>query len=175
MSIFKRGRVYWYHFVFNGQHVQKSTKQGNPRVARQMEAAHRTGLAKGEVGIIERKRAPTLKGFAERFIAEISIQCSAKPRTVRFYAEKMTRLLQFEPLANASLDDIAEEAISAYIHHRRAQVSPASVNRELATLRRLLRLAYEWKVIARVPRIKLLAGERTREFVLARQAERAYL
>src|SRR5215467_3262082 len=38
MAIFKRGRIYWYHFLFNGQHVQQSTKQGNPRVARQMEA-----------------------------------------------------------------------------------------------------------------------------------------
>jgi hypothetical protein len=57
MSIFKRGNVYWYHFIFNGQHVQASTKQGNPRTARQIEAAHRTALAKGEVGITKRKRA----------------------------------------------------------------------------------------------------------------------
>jgi hypothetical protein len=49
MAIFKRGRVYWYHFIFNGQHVQETTKQGNPRVARQMEAVHRTSLAKGAV------------------------------------------------------------------------------------------------------------------------------
>ena len=55
MSIFKRGNVYWYHFLFNGEHIQKSTKQGNPRTARQMEAAYRTALAKGEVGITERK------------------------------------------------------------------------------------------------------------------------
>ena len=54
MSIFKRGRVYWYHLTFNGQHIQESTKQGNPNVARQIEAAHRTSLAKGEVGIQKR-------------------------------------------------------------------------------------------------------------------------
>jgi hypothetical protein len=24
MSIFKRGNVYWYHFWFNGQHIQES-------------------------------------------------------------------------------------------------------------------------------------------------------
>jgi hypothetical protein len=40
MAIFKRGRIYRYHFVFNGQHIQESTKQRNPRVARQIEAAH---------------------------------------------------------------------------------------------------------------------------------------
>ena len=45
MAIYKRGRVYWYHFVFNNQHIQGSTKQGNPRVARQIEAAHKTRLA----------------------------------------------------------------------------------------------------------------------------------
>lgn len=42
MSIFKRGRVYWFHFYFQDQHIQQSTKQRNPNVARQIEAAHRT-------------------------------------------------------------------------------------------------------------------------------------
>jgi len=60
MGVFKRGKIYWYHFLWNGEHVQESTKQGNPRVARQMEAAHRTALAKGEVGIRDRKRDRTL-------------------------------------------------------------------------------------------------------------------
>jgi integrase len=46
MSIFKRGNIYWYHFLDEGQHVQKSTGQGNPRIARQIEAAHKTRLAK---------------------------------------------------------------------------------------------------------------------------------
>jgi integrase len=54
-------------------------------------------------------------------------------------------------------------------------ISPASVNRELATLRRLLRLAQEWRVIDRVPRIRLLRGERNREFVLSHAQERLYL
>ena len=65
---FKRGRVYWYHFIFNTQHVQESTKQGNPRTARQMEAAHRTALAKGEVGFREKKPVPTLAEFCKQRI-----------------------------------------------------------------------------------------------------------
>ena len=66
MSIFKRGNVYWYHFVFNGDHVQESTKQGNPNVARNIEAAHRTALAKGEVGFREKRPAITLAEFIEK-------------------------------------------------------------------------------------------------------------
>src|SRR5262245_44461806 len=86
MAIFKRGRIYWYHFVFNGQHVQESTKQGNPRVARQMEAAHRTALAKGEVGIRERK-AISLRAFLkEDFLPYVEAQFKdAKPATLRYY------------------------------------------------------------------------------------------
>jgi integrase len=53
--------------------------------------------------------------------------------------------------------------------------APASINRELATLRRLLRLAQEWKIIDRVPRIRMLKGERLREFVLSHKDEPTYL
>ncbi len=175
MAIFKRGKVYWYHFYFNGQHIQRSTKQGNPRVARQMEAASRTALAKGEVGIVERRPAPTLQNFAQRFIDAIQVRCAPKPRTIAFYVEKLGRLLEFEPLATASLDAIDEARIEQYVQQRAKKVAPATVNREQATLRRLLRLAHEWKVINRVPRIRMLPGERMREFVLSHAAEHLYL
>jgi hypothetical protein len=46
MSIYKRGKVYWYKFMWNGEMVRESTKQGNDRKARQIEAAHKTRLAK---------------------------------------------------------------------------------------------------------------------------------
>lgn len=60
----KRGScgVYWYKFMWLGKLVRESTKQGNDKVARQMEAAHRTSLAKGEVGIREKKPLPTFGG-----------------------------------------------------------------------------------------------------------------
>jgi hypothetical protein len=57
--IYKRGKTYWYKFMWNGNSVRESTKQGNDKVARQMEAAHKTSLAKGEVGIYAR-RSPLL-------------------------------------------------------------------------------------------------------------------
>src|SRR5215831_10077775 len=86
MSIFKRGRIYWYHFVFNGEHIQESTKQGNPRVARQIEAAHRTSLAKGEVGIRERKPIRLRDFLKHHFLPYIEAQFKdAKPATFRYY------------------------------------------------------------------------------------------
>jgi hypothetical protein len=46
MSIFKRGNVYWYKFMWNGELIRESTRQRNDKKARQIEAAHRTRLAK---------------------------------------------------------------------------------------------------------------------------------
>jgi len=55
------------------------------------------------------------------------------------------------------------------------KIAPATINRELATLRSLLRLAQEWNIIAGTPRIRMLKGERCREFVLNHQQEGLYL
>jgi integrase len=175
MSLFKRGDVYWYEFVFNGKRIQASSKQGNQRVAREIEAAHRTALARGEVGIAKRKAPPTFRELAQRFLAHVEARHENKPQTVVFYASKLNRLMKFPAIAAARVDAIDEGVIERYLVFRRELVGPATVNRELATLRRILRLAHEWKEIDRVPRIRLLGGERNRDFVLSRAQEKLYL
>jgi len=180
--IYRRSATWWYEFEFNGRRVRGSAHTRNKEIARQIEAAHKIRLAKGEAGIAERPPAPTLKEFAPRFMQAIRTLCASKPATIRFYASKLTAVLGQESLANLRLDQIDEQAIDAYKMARTSQLSwrrrfysPASVNRELATLRRLLRLACDWKVIDRAPRIHLLRGEHGREFVLSREQEKLYL
>jgi integrase len=182
MSLKKRGNVWWYKFQFNGRPIEKSAKTANKEAARQIEAAHRVRLAKGEAGIQGRSPAPTFEEFAPRFTKAIETLCAHKSATVSFYKRKLGGLLNYEPMAAAPLDAIDEATIQAFIEHRRRSVSrrktplsAASVNRELATLRRLLRLAQEWKVLDRVPRIRLLSGEQGREFVLSPAQEKLYL
>ena len=175
MSIFKCGKTYWYHFVHNGQHIQRSTQQGNPRLARQMEAACRTALAKGENGLSEARVAPMFADLAKRFIAHCETRHENKPNTVKFYAEKLTKLLRYAPIGGARAHRIDEGIIETYVVTRRAVVGIATVNRELATLRRILRLAHEWREITRVPKVRLLTGERVRDFVLTPKQEEIYL
>lgn len=119
--------------------------------------------------------APTLRAFRDRFSEAVKVRCANKPATVRFYLEKLARLLEFEPLTSARLNRIDAAVIESYVQYRSKQVAPASVNRELATLRRALHLAQEWGVINRVPRIRLLPGEGHRDFVLSHQQEPTYL
>jgi hypothetical protein len=54
-------------------------------------------------------------------------------------------------------------------------VEVSTVNRDLATLRRMFHLAQEWgKVEKLLPRVKLLAGENRRERVLTAEEEAVY-
>ena len=179
MSIFKRGSVYWYHFLFNGDHIQKSTKQGNPRTARQMEAAYRTALAKGEVGITERKPIPTLAAFIEnRFVpwAQATFEKSSPKTWTCWYRTQLGNIAAYLPLVSRKLDTITSEHVSDYGAHLQARgLKPSSVNSSLRVLRRVLRLAVEWGDLVATPKIKLLRGEQPRERVVTPIEESLYL
>ena len=179
MSIFKRGNVYWYHFLFNGEHIQKSTKQGNPRTARQMEAAYRTALAKGEVGITERKPVPTLADYIEnRFTpwARATFE-QASPKTwTGWYRTQLANISGYGPLVSRKLDSITSEHAADYAAYLQTKGwQPSSVNSSLRVLRRALRLAVEWGIIPAAPKIKLLRGEHHRERVVLPEEEARYL
>lgn len=76
--------MWWRSFIRNGVRYQQSTKQGNKRVAEQIEAAHKTALAKGQAGIAERKPPPSLRTFSERFMADVRIRKAEKQLTISF-------------------------------------------------------------------------------------------
>lgn len=176
MSIYKRGKIYWYKFMWDGELVRESTKQRNDRVARQMEAAHRTALAKGEVGIREKKSVPTLAEFiSERFAPWAEASTSAKT-WVDYYRPCLRAIATYKPIASLRLDDITSEKASDFAAWRQSfglQVS--SINSSLQVLRRTMRLAAEWGVIGVAPKIKMLPGERQREHVVTVKEEARYL
>ena len=177
MSIYKRedSEYYWFKFMFKGRLYQRPTKVRNKRTAESIEAAFRTQLAKGEVSIQDQKPAPALRDFAQSFIDFVETRHANKPETVRFYSNRLKRLLEWEPLRDARLDCIDEALIQRYVVKRRKDVGVVGVNRELATLRRILHVASDWKLVRTVPKVRLLPGEKSRDFVLDHQTERAYL
>jgi integrase len=176
MSIFKRGNVYWYHFVFNGQHIQESTKQGNPRVARQIEAAHRTALAKGEVGIREKKPAPSLGDFCARVENYARAQYEqASPKTWRWYRFGLN-VIRASDMAARKLDEITPEHIGGFVATLQAKEwQVASINSALRAVRRVFRLALKWGDLVGMPEVSLLRGENHRDRVLGYDEEAKYL
>jgi integrase len=170
--------VYWYKFMWNGKLIRESTKQGNDKVARNMESAHRTSLAKGEVGIREKKAAPTLNDFLTgRFEPWAKARFEHNvPKTWLWYRTAMRAILKYKPLASAPLDKITSEKISEFAAHRQSlKMQVSSVNNTVRALRRMLRLAVEWGSLETAPQIKMLPGERHRERVVTPEEEARYL
>jgi integrase len=97
---------------------------------------------------------------------EIRKNCVEHPRTAEFYEDAFNRVLRFQPLAKANLQNIHPELLSRFTTDQLKQVAPATVNRSLAAIRRAMYLAYDWELVDRVPKFEMLDGERHREFVL---------
>jgi integrase len=176
VSIYKRGDVYWYKFMWKGQLVRESTKQGNDKVARQMEAAHRTSLAKGEVGIRERKPVPTVAEFCKKRFEPWCESVTTLKTWRDFYRVGLLAIKEYAPLANLTLDCIGSERIADFASHQQARgLQVSSVNSSLRILRRVLRVAVEWGELESAPKIRMLSGERHRERVLTAEEEARYL
>jgi integrase len=190
MSVFlqpgAKKKIYWYRFMHRGKVIRCSTKQGSYKAAVDMEAAHKTALAKGDVGIYEKNPASTLTAFAKEFQKWAKANFSEKPKTLSFYNNGIKRLLEYPPLASLAVDDKRlPERLTGYIatrqapatigEKRRKGLAVSSINRELQVLRRLLNLAVEWGRTESAPKIKMLSGERHTEFVLSPTEENKYL
>jgi integrase len=176
---YKRGGVYWYKFMWQRRLVRESTKQGNDKIARQMESAHRTSLAKGEVGIREKKPVPTLGEFlTDRIVpwAERAFADDTQRKNLKWYRNECRALKEYKVLANAPLDKITGELLSSFAAHRLSQGRQiATVNSSIRVLRRALNLAVEWEVMGVAPKLKALGGERRRERVVSAEEEAKYL
>jgi hypothetical protein len=177
--IYKRGKVYWYKFMWQGKLVRESSKQGNDRVARNMESAHRTSLAKGEVGIRDKKPVLSLVQFIdERFEpwAKATFGKSSPKTWLDWYRVGLRAIKGFKPLADSTLSEITGEMVAEFAAYRQAKgLQVSTVNSSLRVLRRALRLAVEWGAVEAAPKIKLLSGERHRERVVSRVEEAKYL
>src|SRR5580765_6574580 len=137
--------VYWYKFMWQGKLVRETTKQGNDKVARQMEAAHRTSLAKGEVGIRDKKVVPMLIEFCEKRFEPWIESTTARKTWLDFYRVGLRAIKGYRPMTGLRLDEITSEMAIAFAGYRQAQgLQVSTVNSSLRVLRRVLRIASEW-------------------------------
>src|SRR3954452_23722701 len=130
--------------MWNGEMVRESTRQSNQNTARQMEGAHRASLAKGEVGIRDRKPAPILKDFLkEDFLPFAHTRHATKLLTLRYYSQGVGMLSKSSALSGLRLSDITDQSAQDFAREH-GQLSPSGINRGLRTLRRALNCAYAW-------------------------------
>jgi integrase len=183
MSLYKRGDIYWYKFMWSGTVIRESTKQGNDKIARKMEAAHRTRLAEGLVGIREKKRTTLGDFITNRFEpwAKGRFENNSTKTWKAWYQPSIRTLQKYPAFCNRVLSEITSEHISEFAAHVRSkglrgkELQASSVNSRLRVLRRILHLAVEWGELDIAPKFKLEPGERHREHVLVPTEEAKYL
>ncbi len=198
MATYKRGGVWWMNFWQNDIHVQRSTKCKNKRDAEAVERAFRTQIAKGEVGIEARKRAPVFSAAMQDFLAWSEHEHAAKPLTHRRYASAAKALLRF--FGDEQLDHITPETVERFktwrikqkksapvkklkkkpnaVAKTTATLKPATVNRELACLKILFNHFIKSDVLTKanpVSRVKFFAENNEQMRVLSQDEERLYL
>lgn len=181
MAIYKRGGVYWFELVFQGRRIRKPTKTSDARAAREVEAAYRVKLAKGEVGIEERPPAPDFKTAMKDFLAWSKVEHSAKPNTHRRYETSSKALLRY--FKDTPLDRITEESVGQFKQWRMKQkgertkksLRPATVNRELACLKLLFNQHKRTVPLNPVNEVKFYNEDNEQMRVLTPEEEKAYL
>jgi integrase len=171
--IYKSGRYYMAKFQWKGQLIRKSTRATDAKTARSIEGKMRAELARGNWGIFERKLSPVLAHFLEKEFLPYADSTAEKQSTASYYHDGAKRLLASD-LASLRLEQITDQHAGQFAA-RLAQLSPSTINCGLRTLRRALRLAFEWGKLERMPKISLAKGERQRERVLTDDEATRYL
>ena len=176
MSVYLRGEVYWYEFVFQRQRIREATGLTNKIAARRAEAIRKAELAEGRAGIVRREPCPVFEAFVkDEFLPWSKRQHEAKPRTHQRYEVAVKQLNPF--FGKFSLDLITSGHIEKFKLKRAAEVSSAGTNRELAMLRFMLNFAVRQGDIVRNPvcGIRFLPEGPGKMRVVSHEEEEKYL
>lgn len=191
MYLEKRGKYWWFDLRFNRRRYRRSTQVSNKNKAREIASAFRTALAKGEVGITDRKPVPGFKAAMNDFLKWSAVEHQAHPATHRRYQVSSVALLHH--FKDTPLDQITPEEVERYKMLRSNQfktvrtkdgrkptkkkIQPATVNREMACLRAMFNHAIKADLALRNPvsKVKLLAEDNQQTRVLTYDEQQKYL
>lgn len=144
MGLYKRGNVWWMSLTINGKHLGLSTGCNSKRMAQKVLDLRRAEILEGRLRL-PKSNAPKLNEWAEQFLE--SIQHS---NTQRVYRSCIKSLNEF--FGPARLSEITPEGIEQFkVVRTKSGAGPAIINRNLAVLRRMLKLAMRQRFIARTP------------------------
>jgi len=201
VSIYRRGKYWSYDFIIQGNRYRGSTGLTQKTLAKESVAKLKQSVREKGAGIVRRKAPPRLIDFIPDFLREIQNLRGddSRHKTVLFYQTNARRLMEFSPLSNAKLDQIDEQLIGDYVNWRlndlridqrhckgketgrrprkpgTGPVSSATINREIQTIRRLLRLAWRHKLINNLPYFQMLKEDLGRDRVVTHEEESCYL
>ncbi|HXN73698.1 MAG TPA: tyrosine-type recombinase/integrase [Candidatus Acidoferrales bacterium] len=142
MAVIRRGKIYWYHFEFQGRRIQESSGFRNKTAALKVEAKRRTDLLERRAGFTRSKPSPRFEEFSKQFL-EWSKQ-QHRPKTHDLHELNCKTLKRF--FRGKYLDEITSKMVEDFKSARKQErlkwaterfVTGTTVNRALTTLKLL--------------------------------------
>ena len=142
--LYRRGKIWWMAYMVDGRQHCESTGTSNKRLAQKILDKRKGEIAEGRFNL-PKSNPPLLWEWAEQFLGSI-----VHPNTKRTYSSCIQMLLNF--FGNARLSQITAGRIEDFkLSRRNDGTGPATINRNLAVLRQMMKLAVRQRLIARTP------------------------
>lgn len=153
MSIYLRGKSYYYDFVHKGQRYVGSIGPVSRTVAKEEETRKKTAVIEGHLNPMKARKSPRFDAFMTEYLD--GLRTNRKPQSVVRAAAAGKHLLPF--FGSKKLSDLTAWHVEQYKKSRKEEgAAPATVNIELTFLKALLRKAHAWGKLTAPPVIKLL-------------------
>jgi integrase len=134
MSLYKRGKNWWYHFVFAGRNIQESTKTSSKKLAKEMEEKRRRELEEGFGGIDNRKdRVRTLADVSAVYLKEYKLKHRA-PTFAIYATGHLCRHLGTKMIIQINAGVVNDYQIARL----EEKAAPKSINDEVGCLLRIM-------------------------------------
>ena len=141
MGLYKRGQTWWMNYTAEGKQRFESTKTSNKRVAQKILDSRKAEIVEGYFRL-PGSNAPRLEAFSRNFLASVP-----HPNTKKRYKSSILNLVAH--FGDIPISAITAERIEQFKTARLvAKARAATVNRDLAVLRRMLKLAAKRRVVA---------------------------
>ena len=143
-SLYLRGRIWWMAYVVDGRQRCESTGTTNKRLAQKIVSMRVIEIIAGRFRL-PKSKPPRFETFTQDFLDTVRHQ-----NTRKRYASSVANLCAH--FGDAKLTEINAERIDEFKDSRLAsKVRAATVNRDLAVLRHMLRIAERKRLISSTP------------------------
>lgn len=141
--MYKRGDAFYSDFWHEGRRYRKSWGPISKSRAREKEGKWKNDIRKGKH--FQKRRRIRFEIFAEKYLNN-HVRQKKKPSTFRRYE---TSIKMLKPhFSGKSLAAIDPALVDSYIKKRKeAGTKPATINRDIYTLRNIMRLAVKWEYL----------------------------
>lgn len=145
MSIFKRGEIWWYEFVFHGQRVRESTGSNSKTLAIKAERQRRRELEESANGVRAARRPVLFPVAAREWMAANKARWSESNISIQEF--NLKHLSAY--FGSMLLADITPQHIGKYQGIRQEKgASNRTINMEVSTLRMMMKAARLWGAIS---------------------------